>query len=204
MANVPPPRPLRVAIALALCLGTTAAWATPAEHYAVRCAAYHDTPPDDKTPAVDAVKRMNSVRVRHALTWGNMRQHVEGLSRPQVEALVDHLVSDQATLIPDSAYCSDTAATTPNIPRWDYDDRNTRWQRNTPIDADNVDTLQLKWAFAVPNVSQMRSQPAVSDDTVFLPTMRGELYALARDSGCINVDVRAGGTSRHREPAPAG
>ena len=183
MTLAPPLRPL--AVGLVLCLGSTAAWANPAEHYALRCAACHDTPPDDKTPAVDAVKRMNAVRVRHALTRGNMRQHVEGLSRPQVEALVDHLVSDQATLIPDRAYCAESAATAPRIARWGYDDRNTRWQRNTSIDADNVGSLRLKWAFAVPNVSQMRSQPAVSDDTVFLPTMGGELYALARDSGCI-------------------
>lgn len=32
---------------------------------------------------------------------------------------------------------------------------------------------------------QNESQPAVSHDTVFLPTTGGELYALARDSGCI-------------------
>jgi len=184
MMIVPSRPPLGPAVALALLLGS-AAWASPAEHYAVRCAACHDMPPDDKTPAVDAVKRMNSVRVRHALTRGNMRQHVEGLSRPQVEALIDHLVGDQATLIPDSAYCGQKAAIAPKIARWGYDERNTRWQRNTSIDADNVDTLRLKWAFAVPNVSQMRSQPAVSGDTVFLPTTGGELYALARDSGCI-------------------
>ena len=185
MTIVPSTPPFGPAIVLALLLGSTAAWANPAEHYAARCAACHDTPPDDKTPAVDAVKRMNSARVRHALTRGNMQQHVEGLSRPQVEALIDHLIGDQATLIPDSAYCGDRAAVAPKITRWGYDERNTRWQRDTSINADNVDRLRLKWAFAVPNVSQMRSQPAVSDDTVFLPTVGGELYALARDSGCI-------------------
>lgn len=177
--------PLGRALALTLVLGSAAAWANPAEHYAARCAVCHNTPPDDKTPAVDAVKRMNIVRVRHALTRGNMRQHVEELSRAQVEALIDHLVGDQATLIPDSAYCGQQAAIAPKIARWGYDERNTRWQRDTSIDADNVDTLRLKWAFAVPNVSQMRSQPAVSGDTVYLPTTGGELYALARDTGCI-------------------
>lgn len=175
----------RHALALAFCLGTVVASANPVEHYAAHCGACHDTPPDDKTPAVDALKRMNSTRVRHAVTRGNMRQHVGDLSRPQIEALIDHLVGDQAALIPDSAFCAQATTMAARISRWGYDDHNTRWQRDSAVRADNVDTLRLKWAFAVPNVSQMRSQPAVTDDTVFLPTMAGDLYALARDTGCI-------------------
>lgn len=175
----------RLLFALTVCLGSAFVVADPEEHYAARCAACHDTPPDDKTPAVDAIKRMNSARVSHALARGNMRQHVEGLSRPEILALVNHLVGDQASLIPDGAYCAQAAAVAPKIARWGYDDRNSRWQRDTAIRASNVGTLRLKWAFAVPNVSQMRSQPAVTDDTVFLPTTGGDLYALARETGCI-------------------
>ena len=45
MTLAPSLRPL--AVGLALCLGSSAAWANPAEHYALRCAVCHDTPPDD-------------------------------------------------------------------------------------------------------------------------------------------------------------
>ena len=141
-------RPLGLPLVLGVCLVSTFATADPAQHYAARCAVCHDAPVDEKTPAVDALKRMNSTRVSHALTRGNMRQHVEDLSRPQVAALVDHLVGDQVALIPASAYCSGATTTTPRISRWGYDDRNTRWQRDTAIHAGNVDTLRLKWAFA--------------------------------------------------------
>ena len=172
-------------LSVAFCLAAAGALADPAEDYASRCAACHDKPADAKTPAVAAIKRMNTTRVRHALTQGNMRQHVQGLNGGQLEALVSHLVGDQQALIPDSAYCEAAAALEPGIARWGYDERNTHWQRRTSIHAGNVDTLRLKWAFAVPNVSQMRSQPAVTADTVFLPSMAGQLYALDRESGCI-------------------
>ncbi|MDE0421657.1 MAG: PQQ-binding-like beta-propeller repeat protein [Gammaproteobacteria bacterium] len=176
---------IRCGFLFAVALGAAVASANPEEHYAARCAACHDAPADSKTPALAALKRMNSMRVRHALTRGNMRPHVEGLGRGQISALVDHLVGDQAALIPATAYCTQEITVVPKIARWGYDERNTRWQRDTAIDVGNVHALRLKWAFAVPNVSQMRSQPAVTDDTVFLPTMAGDLYALARDSGCI-------------------
>lgn len=179
------PTLVRKAVALGVCTASAVAAANPAEHFASRCAACHDKPADAKTPDVAAMRRMNSARVGHALTRGNMRPHVAGLNRDEVQALVEHLVGDQAALIPASAFCSQTTTTAAKIARWGYDDRNTRWQRDTSIRTGNIDSLHLKWAFAVPNVSQMRSQPAVTDDTVFVSTMAGDLFALGRESGCI-------------------
>jgi len=178
--------------------------ADPAVDYAQRCAACHAEPADAKTPTTDAVRRMNAVRVRHAVTRGNMQVHVQGLDRARVQALVGYLVGDQQSLIPESAFCDRDVATegaverTPGgrIARWGYDGHNSRWQRGTTINADNVGTLRLKWAFAVPNVTQMRSQPAVTADAVFLPTMAGRLYALDRDSGCIKWTYEAGSPLR--------
>ena len=172
-------------LGIAASVGAVSVLGGPAEDYAARCAACHDSPPDQKTPALTALKRMNTTRVRHALTQGNMRPHAEGLGRAEIEALIDHLVGDHAALVAEQAHCAGATSFEPRIARWGYDDRNSRWQRDTSIDADNVDTLRLKWAFAVPNVSQMRSQPAVAADAVFLPTMAGELYALDRETGCI-------------------
>ena len=177
MTTVSSPRPLGTAIALALFLGSTAAWANP-EHYAARCAACHDTPPDGKTPAVDAVKRMNGVRVRHALTRGNMHQHVEDLSRSQVEALIDHVVGDQATLIPDSAYCGAIAAIAPKIARWGYDERNTRWQRDTSIHAGTPwPDCRFHFAFS--------AAVSIAGNVVLAGALDGRVFAFDRRDGAI-------------------
>ena len=94
-------------------------------------------------------------RVRHALTQGNMRPHAEGLDRAEVEALIDHLVGDQTALVSEQAHCAGATTSEPKIARWGYDDRNSRWQRDTSIAAANVYRLRLKrrdgairWEFA--------------------------------------------------------
>ena len=68
--RITPTHPLGRALPLALgvCLVATFTAADPAQHYAARCAACHNTPVDPKIPAVDALKRMNSTRVSHALS----------------------------------------------------------------------------------------------------------------------------------------
>ena len=190
-------RPCAAFVALAIALATGASAAeTPEEHYKQWCAVCHDEPPDAKTPHIDAIRRMSGIRVRHALLRGPMAQYIGDMSRGQVQALAEHLARDQESLMPQSAYCESTPSTAPAIDRWGFDAANSRWQRDSAINAANVGSLRLKWAFAAPNVSTMRSQPAVSDDTIFLPTLAGRLYALDRESGCIRWTYRADGPLR--------
>lgn len=133
---------------------------------------------------------MHNLRVRHAVLRGPMRQYTEGLSRDEVVALAQHLSGDQHNLIPERAFCAGDIALDASISRWGYDAANTRWQRNTSVNATNVANLRLKWAFGVPNVSEMRSQPLVTSDTIFLSTVAGRLYALDRQTGCIEWTYR--------------
>ena len=177
-------------LAVAL-VGGNAFAATPAEHYQQWCAVCHDKPPDAKTPHIDAIRRMSQVRIRHALLLGQMAQYIGEMTRREVMALADHLAEDQQARMPKSAYCPGAPSTRPALDRWGFDAANSRWQRNSAIDAGNVGSLQLKWAFGAPNVSTMRSQPAASEDTLFLPTLAGHLFALARDTGCIRWTYHA-------------
>ena len=157
----------------------------PAEHYKQWCAVCHDTPPDAKTPSIDAIRRMSPTRIRHALVQGAMVEYVGFMERPEVLALAAHLASDQAALMAEDALCPGAAATAGRLHRWGFATNNRRWQESSAIRASNVGELQLQWAFAAPNVSTMRSQPAVSDDSLFLPTMDGDLFALNRQIGCV-------------------
>ena len=181
---------VRALLWLALVGTVGIASADPATHFNQRCAACHDRPADAKTPDSLAIGRMNNLRVRHAVLRGPMRQYTEGLSRDEVVALAQHLSGDQENLIPERAFCAGDIALDARISRWGYDAANTRWQRNTTVNATNVANLRLKWAFGVPNVSEMRSQPLVTSDTIFLSTVAGRLYALDRLTGCIKWTYR--------------
>ena len=169
----------------------TEAGKTPAENYRQWCAGCHDEPPDAKTPPVDAIRRMSRTRIRHALVDGPMAQYVGFMDRRQVAALAAHLARDQASLMPETAFCPGTPSTTARLDRWGFDASNRRWQQRTALRASNVGRLRLAWTFAAPNVATMRSQPAVSADAVFLPTEDGELFALDRRTGCIRWRYQA-------------
>ncbi len=79
---------------------------------------------------------------------------------------------------------------TPGIERfarsgWGFGERNLRFQAETEIDRTNVSTLELAWAFALDGGRSPHSYPLVTEDTVFIGTPAGSLFALERDSGCV-------------------
>ena len=49
----------------------------------------------------------------------------------------------------------------------------------------NVGTLELAWSFAFPKVTDMRSQPVIVGDTLYVGDKAKKLYALDRKTGCI-------------------
>ena len=167
------------------CLGFAgAAAAGPAEDYAKHCASCHDKPADAKTPATDAIRRMSDVRLRHTLEQGKMRQYAAALPRRAVRALAAYLAADQHERMPERAYCEgETPVVEVALGHWGFDHANRRWQRGDHVA--KPEALELQWAFGVPGVSEMRAQPAVTNTTIYLPTVSGKLYALERRSGCI-------------------
>ena len=173
----------RVLGALAFALAAGAA-AGPAEDYAKHCASCHENPADAKVPTLAGMQRMHSLRLRHALLRGKMREYTTGMGRADVLALVEHLAGDQHDRVPDAAYCrAATPVTEVRLGHWGFDAGNSRWQRDARLG--DAAALRLKWAFGVPGVSEMRSQPAVTNSTIYLPTVTGRLYALDRETGCI-------------------
>ncbi|MCY3822119.1 MAG: PQQ-binding-like beta-propeller repeat protein [Gammaproteobacteria bacterium] len=79
---------------------------------------------------------------------------------------------------------------TPGVDRfarsgWGFGERNLRFQPDTDIDRSNVQKLELAWAFALDGGMSPHSYPLVTEDTVFIGTPAGTLFALERDSGCV-------------------
>lgn len=75
---------------------------------------------------------------------------------------------------------------TPVVNGWGLDHQNTRFvsTQTAGIDHDNIDRLQVKWVFGLPDTEMPHVQPLVTRNTVFTGDEAGAVYALDRDSGC--------------------
>jgi polyvinyl alcohol dehydrogenase (cytochrome) len=86
--------------------------------------------------------------------------------------------------------CSDSAkAAGENSPAWkgwSPDSSNWRFQSaaEARIPEGNIPKLKLRWAFGVPNVTSVRSQPAIFRGRVYVGANDGSLYALDAATGC--------------------
>ena len=192
------PRTLAVCAVLILAAGVggaeTPVEAAPGETtYRVRCAACHTAQGKDMGPTLDAMRRMSYGQVLFAVTRGKMREHTRGLRREEFGALVAFVAGDSGDDAVDVPLCPDGAISLDaTVPGWGFGPANTRFQRETGIDAANVASLELAWAFGLPDVAEGRSHPVVTSDTVFLAAVSGYVFALDTDTGCTRWRHAAG------------
>ncbi len=66
---------------------------------------------------------------------------------------------------------------------WGLDQRNTRYQQRSDLNAANVDQLELKWVYGLAS-NTPRSYPLVTPNTIFLGDGGRGVVALDRDTGC--------------------
>jgi len=53
------------------------------------------------------------------------------------------------------------------------------------LSPDQVGRLRIKWAFAVPDATRLRSQPALAGGALTFGASTGEVFSLDRESGCL-------------------
>ncbi|MDP6377789.1 MAG: PQQ-binding-like beta-propeller repeat protein [Pseudomonadales bacterium] len=75
---------------------------------------------------------------------------------------------------------------------WGNGVENKRFQVHSDINLSNVRHLQLEWVFALDDDMSPHSYPVITEDTVFIGTSVGNLYALERESGCTRWQFGAG------------
>src|SRR5215471_6181742 len=70
---------------------------------------------------------------------------------------------------------------------WGNSEKNARFQTgaNAGLTAVQVPNLKLKWAFGVPNATEMYSQPTVVSGRIFFGSDAAWLYSLDAKTGCI-------------------
>jgi polyvinyl alcohol dehydrogenase (cytochrome) len=69
---------------------------------------------------------------------------------------------------------------------WSADGANWRYQpaARAGVSASDIPRLKLKWAFGIPNVRSVRSQPVISAGRLYVGGLDGTVYSLAAQTGC--------------------
>jgi polyvinyl alcohol dehydrogenase (cytochrome) len=171
--------------------------------YKERCAQCHDLPAA-RVPALATIKAMSGEAIYIALTNGVMKSRAEGLSTPEIFALIGYIGptgGSQPAAAPvftptckgESPFRVD-AGNSHQWNGWSTSATNSRFQDAAAagLAASDVPKLKLKWAFNLGDVTTVRSQPAIVGGRVFIATATGAVYSLDADTGCTRWGYQAG------------
>jgi polyvinyl alcohol dehydrogenase (cytochrome) len=168
--------------------------------YKERCAQCHDMPAA-RVPSLATIKAMSGEAIYVALSSGVMKSRAEGLSTPEMFALIGYIAptggskgaapSFTPTCKSESAFR--TSANSPQWNGWSTSVTNSRFEDAAAagLSATDVGKLKLKWAFNLGDVTTARSQPAIAGGRVFIATTTGAVYALDADTGCTRWGYQA-------------
>ena len=172
--------------------------------YAANCAACHDGGLP-KAPHRQWLELLAPASIVRALTSGVMATQGSGLTAREKLQIAEYLtrvpVSGGLPKVSEAPRCTGTA---------------TRFDRTKPIviagggrgsarfipaslakmTAADLPRLELKWAYAFPNATKARSQPAIGMGAVFVGGEDGLVQAFDLASGCIRWSFEASGEVR--------
>ena len=164
--------------------------------YKDNCALCHSNP-QAAAPSLSLLKSMSKESVLFAMTQGKMRSQAAGLTDEQREELATFIAADikDPRLWEQTMACASNAA--PHIPEtefgWGYGLKNHRYQTDSiaGMTASDLPDLELAWAMGFPGASEMRSQPVITKDTLFLGvSASSSVYAFDLKSGCLKWTYR--------------
>jgi len=154
------------------------------------CAECHDNPAM-KAPSREALAQMSKESIMITMEFGKMQPMAAHLSKNErglIAHYLDSSASDQYGWLED-ARCPTSPGERDDIKvgSWGMGRENRRYLSGeaSGINQQNVGTLELAWSLAVPKVADMRSQPAIIGDRLYLGDKAGMLYAIDRSTGCI-------------------
>jgi polyvinyl alcohol dehydrogenase (cytochrome) len=145
-----------------------------------------------RVPQLSTLKSMTPAAIQKTLEGGVMKQQAAPLSpdeRLRIATFLGTAVTlerkreEIANLCPAGAAWSEG----PGWASWGGGLANTRFQsaKDAGLRVEDLPRLKLKWAFAFPDTSTMRSQPAVYRGRVFAGGQDGSVYALDMLTGCV-------------------
>src|SRR5580658_9283890 len=165
-----------------------------AQLFQKHCASCHNSEAGagGRIPQISALKSMTPAAIQKTLESGVMKQQAAPLSpdeRRRIASFLGTAVTlerkreEIANLCPAGAAAGESAAWA----SWGGNFANTRFQsaKDSGLRVEDLPRLKLKWAFAFPDTSTMRSQPAVYRGKVIAGGQDGSVYALDMTSGCV-------------------
>ena len=183
-----------------------------AQLFQKHCATCHDSASgaQSRVPQVSVLKTMSPTAIQRTLKGGVMKTQAAPLSadeRLKIATFLGTAVTSERRREELANPCAASAAPGeaagkegPAWASWGGGLANTRFQsaKDAGFQADDLPRLKLKWAFAFPDTSTMRSQPAVYRGRVFVGGQDGSVYALEAATGCslwsttVQSQVRSG------------
>jgi polyvinyl alcohol dehydrogenase (cytochrome) len=178
------------------------------------CATCHAAPVDQRTPSRAALGGYTANSIVHALSRGIMQPQGSALSDSEKILVGEFLAGSAYSLAQDSQLqaCSTSldrlALEQPtNWNGWGNGLNNQRFQSaaGTNITLENIDQLELAWAFGLENATAVRAQPSIIGDVMLVGSTSGTIYAFDIATGCTywtfpaNTEVRTSVTVTHSE-----
>ncbi|MDG1812687.1 MAG: PQQ-binding-like beta-propeller repeat protein, partial [Porticoccaceae bacterium] len=168
--------------------------------YRARCVSCH-AGAMPKAPQMAALKLYQPERIIQSLTSGVMSTTGLSLSASEMQQVAYYvtgkMASDKTADLSDAFCLADVPAKTSSPASaqwagWGGELNSQRFQANeTRLNKQTVKDLELKWAFAFPDASRVRSQPTVTDSMTYIGSQDGTVYALDTDTGCIRWTFQA-------------
>ena len=140
-----------------------------------------------RAPSLGAIKKMSENGIRQALTMGVMKEHSRNIDNVDFDKLLLFLSSQtNNTTETQINECSEPFPTQSEIlwSNWGNGISNQRVQAKSSLNPQNISQLELKWAFGFNDSIRIRSQPLVTEDTIYIGSQSGHVYALSLDTGC--------------------
>jgi polyvinyl alcohol dehydrogenase (cytochrome) len=162
--------------------------------YRENCSGCHDAGLD-RAPQFIALQDMTPEAINRTLNEGVMREQGAALTAEQRIAVAEFVAGRKIGASSAAAslkMCTGPSANfdldePPVFTGWGLDAASTHAipARTSGLSAGNVSRLKLKWAFAFPNSSRARSQPALAGGAILVGNHNGAVYALDRETGCV-------------------
>ncbi|MEJ0100786.1 MAG: PQQ-binding-like beta-propeller repeat protein [Pseudomonadota bacterium] len=158
--------------------------------YERSCAMCHGKPAETRAPPLDSLKRMGPRALSYALTNGKMKAQAAALKPQDVDSVVSWLA---ATADIDNSWIAAHACKagrskvdtgTPTVGQWGIDAHNNRMltAKQAGLATADMSRLELAWTMAFPQTANMRAQPVLVGNTMYLSIVdSGQLFALDID-----------------------
>ena len=186
-------------------LASLASW-TPAhpqtgeEIFESACTSCHTPAGDERTPGVSLLRQLTPRAIVASLEDGVMRAEGADLTPEQRIGVAEYLTRRryEAVPVPESTFCS-------GLPWTGMDPAAVSWMgfagnlagtgyqppQRAGLTAADVPNLELRWAFAFPGGTGMRTSPAVAGDAALVAGPFGEVMALDLATGCVRWGFEA-------------